>query len=524
MKKWLVSLIILILIQCQDDFRKAVKKSLHPEADFVLQTFPNNLIDSAEEGTEKTVHYERKVLENLRSDHNSAILEENIKNLLQSQPGNTIESKIKFTSHFTTYSYDSKIPIVFYGPDFFKIGKYFQNIDQQSIVLILKALLKINSSSDLKIKYPILKKVTKIPKLIVVIVIDQGGEIVLKNQNHRIPFLNSLASKSSYFPEASVSHIESHTAVGHAAIGTGQYPKEMNIFSNEFYFWKDGKVTKRSVFEPINNVWNVSELQSPTLADIWTQQNKTNMPVIVSHSYAPRASIGMAGHGGENFFVTWQDKVSGDWTTEPRFFRKSIALNELTGNKANTKNIPWYQFHATKDQVKWDVDSFLAVLDWELFRSNKIQDDITDLAFLNLKATDAAGHSYGWESIEMGEVLEETDSQVKRIFQFLQEKLGDNFVLVVTADHGAAFAPELSGGMVLKHSLFFEKLSYLLPEKVRKTESVIRWITHSQLSLNQDIMEKYRITKEDVRAAILSIKVNEKPFFRQVIPRSSFEE
>lgn len=124
-------------------------------------------------------------------------------------------------------------------------------------------------------------------------------------------------------------------------------------------------------------------------------------------------------------------------------------------------------------------------------------------------------------------MLLSTDNEIKIIFEFLKANYGDNFILLVTADHGAAPMPEISNGLFLTHEEFFNSVNELLPESERKKSSLVKWVTHSQLSLNRDLMKSYNVTEEEIIQKILSIEVKQRKFFRKIwkreeIPNVSF--
>lgn len=175
-----------------------------------------------------------------------------------------------------------------------------------------------------------------------------------------------------------------------------------------------------------------------------------------------------------------------------------------------------HHFQGSEFQVKMDGALFRDTVSETILNTKKDKDGITDLAYVTLKATDAVGHLYGWESKEAEQVLKATDKEIQTIFQFLKDNFGDNFVMVVTADHGAAPMPEISNGLFLSHEQFFGAVNELLPESERNKQSLIKWVAHSQLSFDREIMKKFNVSEEEIINKILSIQVNQKKFFRKV--------
>jgi hypothetical protein len=75
------------------------------------------------------------------------------------------------------------------------------------------------------------------------------------------------------------------------------------------------------------------------------------------------------------------------------------------------------------------------------------RDDVTDLFWVEMKMPDYAGHQWTMNSPEEEDVLRETDRQIERFLDALDEKVGvGNYVFVLSADHGQQPRPELTGG------------------------------------------------------------------------------
>ena len=60
---------------------------------------------------------------------------------------------------------------------------------------------------------------------------------------------------------------------------------------------------------------------------------------------------------------------------------------------------------------------------------------------LNYKCADFVGHKYGPESEELRVTLAEIDRQLARVLRALEAKVGKNYLLAVTADHGMPSLP-----------------------------------------------------------------------------------
>jgi hypothetical protein len=68
-------------------------------------------------------------------------------------------------------------------------------------------------------------------------------------------------------------------------------------------------------------------------------------------------------------------------------------------------------------------------------------DEVPDLILLNYKGADFVGHKYGPDSSELRATLGEMDRQLARILRALEAKVGHNYLLALTADHGMPSEP-----------------------------------------------------------------------------------
>ena len=288
----------------------------------------------------------------------------------------------------------------------------------------------------------------------------------------------------------------------------------------------------------------MSELAVESLSDVLDSENG-NKSEIISQCYALRASIGMAGHGafkldnmsyqGDKDIVYWHDKYNNVWTTDNRYFEAPSFATEYDTIANFIKTYPhgWKNHHGdtvTENKKNWAIllgspaearmegEMFRRTLEEYIIKKGKHNDGYTDLAYVTLKATDSTGHHFGWESLESRETFTETDKQVGLIFEMLKKNYGDKFIMIITADHGCAPLPEISGGKRLTIDKFFEEIHSLLPEG--NTDSLINYATIGQISLNKEMLKKHNISEEEVRNKIKMISVDGKPFFKEVILKS----
>ncbi|MCE9499046.1 MAG: alkaline phosphatase family protein [Leptospira sp.] len=520
------------------------KSSLRPEIDLVLIPAMYNIMESEWIMKKSVSSFRKSDLQKEIAKYGRAVSDMGPP---VSDSTDSVSYLLGKTSHSTGHYYDKRIPISFYGPGWIRKGEYSEIINQQHIVPTLAKILNIRKPNGVKTDAldEILNKTTRKPKIIVTIVIDQGGQQLYEAHPEAYKNIRKLRSESAYYKNAEIGHLDTHTAVGHAAIGTGAYPKENGVIGNTFFRMVKGKLGKNEIYATDEEKVDPSELLTETLADVLDSES-ANKSEIISQCYALRASIGMAGHGsspikgssiqGDKDFIYWLSAEKSAWVTDNRFYKLPAITKEYSpfrifkkeypngkrGLKVNTEKDAlknWSLIMATPAEAKHEAEMFRNIIRSEIIEKKKHEDDFTDLAYITIKATDAAGHYFGWESLEAEETFAEADRQVGETFEFLKKEFEDNFILILTADHGCAPLPEISGGNRYLIESFFEEINSLIPLRTGD-ENLIKFMTVGQISLNQEIMKKYNVTEEQIIQKILNIKVGNVPFFEKVIRRS----
>ena len=80
----------------------------------------------------------------------------------------------------------------------------------------------------------------------------------------------------------------------------------------------------------------------------------------------------------------------------------------------------------------FEADAMIAMIEHEPLG----EDSVADLLLLNYKGADFVGHRYGPDSDELRLTLGEIDRNLARIIDALEAKVGTDYLLAVTADHG----------------------------------------------------------------------------------------
>jgi hypothetical protein len=455
-------------------------------------------------------------------------------------------------SHSTAYDYDVQIPLAFYGK-WFTPGENTQDAYQQHIAPTLAKILDVAAPDGITVSsLPVLSDEKSKPDIIVIAAIDQGGRGLLTTHKTAAPRIHELLSKSANFVNAEVGHLDAHTAVGHMAIGTGAFPVKSSVIGNTFFTQqkKNGKtkLTKAEIYATDDEAQvDTHDLKSHTLADV-LNRTYAGKSVIVSQSYALRASVGMAGHGALDFnqetaraiaasnFVYWLDAVHSRWITDTRYYSlpRVVAASDVLlsymkhypagfeGYQIRDKTTAlenWGVMMSTPVETQLEGELIRAVITEEILTKKKDKDGAPDLVYVSFKSADAVGHHFGYHSLEARETLTAIDTQIGALQDFLHKQYADRFILVLTADHGCAPLSEISGGARLTVEEVMAQIDSLLPPKIAKEQSLVNFMTVGQISLNHALREKYHISLQAIQQKILSMKPDGRRFFDHVLLR-----
>lgn len=459
------------------------------------------------------------------------------------ESGTEAQMKVGRISHSTAYDYDANIPLAFYGK-WFTPQQNSTIAYQQHITPTLAKILGVRNPNGVEVEaLPILSGEKTKPDIIVVAVIDQGGRELLRVHRSAAPRIHALLGASANLTAAQVGHLDAHTAVGHMAIGTGAFPIKSSVIGNTFFAMdrNAGKehLRKDEIYATRDESQvNPSELKSETLADVLNKVNG-GRSVIASQSYALRAAIGMAGHGllnGVNNHVYWLDAGRSKWITDKRYYNVPQAAQAsdvllkymkyypqgfegyaIRDTKAALEN--WGVMMSTPAETQLEGELIRAVITQEIIEKKKDADGFTDLIYVSFKSADAVGHHFGYHSLEARDTLTAIDAEIGALQDFLSRQYGDRFILVLTADHGCAPVSEISGGARLTVEEVINAIDVLLPPEVRANESLVRFMTVGQVSLNHELMKKHGITIPMITGKIMALTPDGKKFFNTVLTR-----
>jgi len=293
------------------------------------------------------------------------------------------------------------------------------------------------------------------------------------------------------FTQASHAYAQTHTAAGHATLGTGVVPARHGIVANG---WREKGERDWEVVNAVGDTVRIlgaswAEGSSPAnlrrtgLAD-WLMEAHPQAKVL-SVAAKARSAIGMAAKSRTH--VYWMNTFEGrfvtstyyrpqlpEWVTRfnedvlPGFFADSVWTSEVP---------PRWEVLSRRDTVAYEGDgehtyfphTYLeeadpsddgafnfwvattprldaATLAMAAFAAAQLelgQDDVPDLLAVSLSQTDIVGHAYGPHSREQLDNLLKLDRELGAFFALLDDRVGpDRWAAALTADHGALPLPE----------------------------------------------------------------------------------
>jgi hypothetical protein len=345
--------------------------------------------------------------------------------------------------HGSPWAYDVAIPLMFAGPAV-RVGTYSMPAAQQDVAPTLAAALGVRMPPTATGHVlPVLKKGMAPPRVVVLIVLDGMRRDYFDRYAALMPTLTTLRQRGAWFSQAQLSILPSNTAVGHSTIATGTSPAVHGVTGNNVYD-RIGHV-RHEIFagaEP-------GDLMALTLADIW-QFATLGRAIILAQGSIDRAAIPLAGHGacqlnGVPTVLASYDLRTGNWSANPRCYRLPAYLKEVNASALWAGDAEWMHHKIdTPAAVRYsalfpgfEADAMVAMIEHEPIG----EDGTADLILLNYKGADFVGHKYGPDSQELRATLGEMDRHLARILSALEKKVGNDYLLAVTADHGMPSEP-----------------------------------------------------------------------------------
>jgi hypothetical protein len=345
--------------------------------------------------------------------------------------------------HGTPWPYDVNIPLMFVGPAV-KAGQYSMVAVQQDVAPTLAAALGVEMPPTATGHVlPVLRKGFGRPRVIMLLVLDGMRRDYFDRPTASMPTLIALRRRGAWFTRAQVNFIPTNTAVGHSTISTGTDPGVHGITGVSTYDWESHQ--RHDMFAGCAP----QDLLALTLSDVW-QRATAGRAVILAQGSIDRAATPLAGHGarlpnGTPVVLASYDQQTGAWHSNPACFRLPDYLEAMNASTLWKDDPEWLGHRIDSTAAvrysalfpKFEADAMIAMIE----HGPVGEDSVADLILLNYKCADFVGHKYGPESEEMRVTLAEMDRQLARILGALEARVGKDYLLAVTADHGMPSIP-----------------------------------------------------------------------------------
>jgi predicted AlkP superfamily pyrophosphatase or phosphodiesterase len=388
------------------------------------------------------------------------------------------------------------------------------------------------------------------PRLIVTLVWDAGGMSVLDAFPHDWPNLKALIPEGVWYANAEVGSSPSITPATHATIGTGDYP--MHTGQTDAEFFVGSEIVRAGALGPLL-------LLRPTLADLYDRA-MGNRPLVGDLAsvtwHLNMMSHGSAWGGGDRDLAVLRVPAAADnegaegttWNLQGKnrpFFRFPAYVNDLPPLSAYTEAVDradgaldgkWRDNSIEQFEQGWATPARIPyqerMVEEVIAREGFGADDVPDLLFINFKAIDHVSHIWSVNSPEMQDTLRWQDAALGDFVRFLDRQVGrGNYVLVLTADHGAQFDPKVSGAFQVTPRELQADLEAAFPSATDRP--VFAAVRTSQVYLNEQAMRASGYTVEQIARWLLAYTKGQgapggpdsvpqaerdEPFFSAVIP------
>jgi hypothetical protein len=345
--------------------------------------------------------------------------------------------------HGSPWPYDVAIPVMFAGPAV-KSGVYTGPAAQQDVAPTLAAALGVRMPPTATGRVlPVLRDGFARPRAVMLLVLDGMRRDYFDRYAALMPTLTALRQRGAWFANAELNVLPSNTAVGHSTIATGADPAVHGITGVTVWDFRNAR--RQDIFARETP----QDLMALTLADVW-QLATAGRAVILAQGSIDRAATPLAGHGacqlnGAAVVLAAYDQDDGHWKTNAKCFRLPEYLADRDASSLWAKSAEWMGHRIdTPTAIRYtalfpsfEADAMSTMID----REGVGVDGTPDLILLNYKGADFVGHKYGPDSEELRVTLGEMDHQLKRLLSALEARVGDDYLLAVTADHGMPSEP-----------------------------------------------------------------------------------
>ena len=408
------------------------------------------------------------------------------------------------------------------------------------------------------------------PKLVVGIVIDQMRYDYLYRYYDRYADnggFKRLLNQGFSCENTMIPYTPTVTACGHTAIYTGSVPAIHGITGND---WWDNKLNRNVYCTEDSSVQTVGSnsglgKQSPrnllttTICDELRLATNFRSKVI-GIALKDRGGILPAGHSANAAY--WYDTKTGDWITSTYYMKELPAwvktfnaqklvdkyykdgwntlypLNTYVQSTADEKSYEVKAFGSDQKGFPYNLSRLAGInynpiiatpfgntLTTEFAKSIIINeqmgtDAVTDFLAVSYSSPDYVGHSFGPNSIEEEDTYLRLDKELGDFLNFLDARVGKDYLVFLSADHGVAHVPEFAKEHNIPAGHFDlqslqDNLNAGLKQKFRKDDIVVT-IQNLQVLLNMPLIQSSSLKLNEIKSWIMDYLSNQQGIARVI--------
>lgn len=371
----------------------------------------------------------------------------------------------------------------------------------------------------------------KKPKLLLAVVVDQFRyDYLTRFQSDYKAGFARLLQNGAVFTDAHHIHFPTVTAVGHSTFLSGATPSISGIVGNEWYDRESGKTVTSVSDTTVQQLGGAPgkagasprRLLVSTIGDEMKMDGKAGKAIGVS--IKDRSAILPGGHTADGAY--WFDSATGNWVSSTYYFQDLPGwVKDVNKNRPADKylNAEWLPVDAKpgakpfKKLAATPSPAFYTSLEATPFGNELIESMAEramaaeqlgrhagiDVLTVSFSANDYVGHALGPDSPEVHDISVQTDRILGKLFSYVDSQLGpNNFLFVMTADHGVSPVPEVNqarkmpGGRLSGKALFGS-----IEEALSKKYGEGKWIVGASGPvpyLNHDLIRERNLDEREV--------------------------
>jgi arylsulfatase A-like enzyme len=392
------------------------------------------------------------------------------------------------------------------------------------------------------------------PKLVIGLVVDQMRWDYLYRYYDRYTSggFKRLLNEGFSAENTMIPYTPTYTACGHSSIYTGSVPAINGIIGNNWYDPETGHDVYCTDDKDVQTVGSSNKAGEMSPKNMLTTTITDELRLatnfrskVIGISLKDRGSILPAGHAANAAY--WYDGESGNWISSTYYMKQLPSWMEAY-NKQKLPNKyyagDWntlYPIHtytqSTADQEPWEglykgetnstfPHELRGAIDknFDLIRSTPFGNTMTldlakkaidaeslgksgytDFLAVSCSSTDYVGHQFGPNSIEAEDTYLRLDQDIEAFLKYLDQSVGKgNYLIFLTADHGAAHTPKfladnkLPGGVLSNRDLTV-KLNQAIEQEFKIKQAVIT-VMNNQVAYNRPMIEKTETDLAELRS------------------------